>query len=347
MGFIVNKDELQGEHDYIDGVEVIERTDVPEDLPQSDVDVVTRGDDVGDDAYDSEAEESYEDDLEDDYDEPDGHGSKKLFIAVLVIAIIVAGIVGFFIGRGGFGAATGAGTAALVDDQLDDVVASYTYNGAKHDITAREAIESQYSLETVQSEDGTYAAPSAETLISFVRTAVLLDEVEARGIEVSDDEIAEYSENTYGTSDFATLATQYGVTEDQAERICRDNALIEKLYNQIVPASTISVPEQPAEPEDGDTSTRSKEYAEYIIELAGDEWDAEAGDWASTDGPYYLALSGTDFTADSASYEEAISAYYVAYQEYAEQGSKMSQAWTDFANSLFAQADIQIFGIYA
>lgn len=396
MGLLVKRDELEGEHDYIDGIEVIERSDVPDDLSESEVEVIEREDadaaaddadddaaaanETGaaaadDDAADADADEAdatdaeaaEDDDPEDadkDADEDTApaavldptssdhgaaqHPNRAILIAVLVIAIIVAGVGGYFIGRGGFGGASSApGSALLTEGQLDATVASYTYKGARHDITAREAIESQYSLDSMKTDDGMYRAPSAETLVAYVRTQILLNEAEARGIEVTDDEVTAYAEQTYGTSDFATLATQYGLSEDQAREIVRNSTMIEKLYNQIAPASTVALPEEPEQPADGDTSTRSKAYADYIINLAGDEWDAETGTWASTDGPYATALQGMDVTADSASYEEAIIAYYVAYQEYATQASQSSQAWTDFANTLFADADMDIYGLYA
>lgn len=396
MGLLVKRDELEGEHDYIDGIEVIERSDVPDDLSESEVEVIERedadaaaddadddaaaanetgADAADDDAADADADEAdatdaeaaEDDDPEDadkDADEDTApaavldptssdhgaaqHPNRAILIAAFVIAIIVAGVGGYFIGRGGFGGASAApGSALLTEGQLDATVASYTYKGARHDITAREAIESQYSLDSMKTDDGMYRAPSAETLVAYVRTQILLDEAEARGIEVTDDEVAAYAEQTYGTSDFATLSTQYGLSEDQVREITRNSTMIEKLYDQIAPASTVALPEEPEQPADGDTSTRSKAYADYIINLAGDEWDAEAGTWASTDGPYATALQGMDVTADSASYEEAIIAYYVAYQEYATQASESSQTWTDFANTLFADADMDIYGLYA
>ena len=110
---------------------------------------------------------------------------------------------------------------------------------------------------------------------------------------------------------------------------------------------TASMPEAPVEPEDGDTSTRSKEYADYIIGLAGDEWDAESSTWASQDGPFYSVLSDTDFTADSASYEQALTAYYTAYQEYAEASGEYTSMWAEFQNGLFANADIDLYGLFA
>ena len=231
--------------------------------------------------------------------------------------------------------------------QLDTVIASYTYNGASHDITVRSAIESEYSLESAQNSDGTYSVPSAETIISTVRNNILVSEAESRGIEVSDDEMDQFAESMLGSSDYATLATQYGVTEDQAKEIVRERALIQKLYSQVVPeASTATAPTEPTAPENGDTSTSSAEYAQYIIDLAGDEWDSENNTWASTDGSYYLAL-GDAFTGDTATYEQAVTAYYVAYQEYSNQMSGYTTTWTDFANGLFANANIRLYGVYA
>ncbi len=100
-------------------------------------------------------------------------------------------------------------------------------------------------------------------------------------------------------------------------------------------------------PENGDSSTTSAAYAAYIIDLAGDEWDEEAGTWASEDGAYASALSGEEFTADSASYAQAQKAYAVASQEYATKASSASQDWTAYVSELFAKADLTVYGLYA
>ena len=54
---------------------------------------------------------------------------------------------------------------------------------------------------------------------------------------------------------------------------------MQKLYDKIVGTSSATMPEAPAQPEDGNEDTASKDYADYIIKLAGDEWDAEKGTW--------------------------------------------------------------------
>ena len=384
MGLILKKDE--SEHEVIEGIEVIERSDVPDDLPENPVELVSgaSAEDIAsgdDEAQDAQAEGTDADGLDDeggrepasgdDGDDADGEpGDDKLRdagddepahtgvlanvprgvmvggVAALIIVAVVAAVIGYVIGSGGFGG-TGTGTATVGEDQLDTVIASYTYNGASHDITVRSAIESEYSLESAQNSDGTYSVPSAETIISTVRNNILVSEAESRGIEVSDDEMDQFAESMLGSSDYATLATQYGVTEDQAKEIVRERALIQKLYSQVVPeASTATAPTEPTAPENGDTSTSSAEYAQYIIDLAGDEWDSENNTWASTDGSYYLAL-GDAFTGDTATYEQAVTAYYVAYQEYSNQMSGYTTTWTDFANGLFANANIRLYGVYA
>lgn len=401
MGLILKKEET--EHEVIDGIEIIERSDVPNDLPESAVELISgkSAEEIAagelDDADEPEdSDEPAEDDADGDSSNGNGGGadddgdgdpdddtgddssaggdggdgdgddgdddpfvsddahrpasfSKGIFALVLVIAVVVSAIAGYAFGSGALStSSTGTGSATVEEDDLDTVIAEYTYDGSEHSITVREAIEAEYSLDTAQNDDGTYTVPSASDVISMIRNQIMVDEATARGIEVSDDEMAEYAESMLGSSDYETLADAYGVSEDQAEDIIRENATIQKLYDQVVPdASDLAAPTMPTEPEDGDTTTASEEYAEYIIDLAGDEWDSETGTWASEDGEYYAALADEDFTADSATYEQAMIAYYVAYQDYQTATSEASETWTSFANTLFADADVTLYGLYA
>ena len=290
-----------------------------------------------------------EDDDEDDKDEDDEAADaakrQKIAIAIAVVAVIIAAVLGFFIGSGGF-SHKGADSASLTSDQLDTVVASYSYNGKSVDVTAREAIESQYSLDSVKQSDGTYPTPSADIVLSYARNHILLNEAEARGISVTDKEMKEYAENALGMSDYSQMSQQYGVTEDQAKTIVKQQATMQKLYDKIVGTSSATMPEAPAQPEDGNEDTASKDYADYIIKLAGDEWDVKKGTWASTDGVYAKALAGQEFTADSATYGQALTAYYTAYQQYAQASSESGSKWTEFVNGLYAKANITLYGLY-
>lgn len=364
MGLIQKKDEK----DEIDGIQIIERGEGPDGDEDEKIDLVAgtsaehiaagttaEGEDarleaqIAADAADEnlmpEAQDEDDDILGSDEDD---HASrhKKTMIAAFVVAVVIAAVVGFFIGNGGFGG-KGVGSATLTEDQLDSTVASYSYNGKKSDITAREAIESQYSLDTVKDDDGNYTAPSADVILSYVRNQILLDAAEDEGITVSSKEMKQYAEDSIGTSDYKTMATQYGVSKDQAKQIVRQSATLQKLYKKKVGDSSASMPTAPTEPADGNEETASKDYADYIINLAGDEWDSSKGTWKDADSTYAKTFVDDAFTADSATYKQAMTAYYTAYQQYSSQASSASSKWTEYANGLYAKANISIYGLFA
>lgn len=357
MGLIQKKDEK----DVVDGIEVIGRGEGPEGLESTAYDLVagkTAEDISGTTAAKDAGAETEADPVllgrhaapADDHGDRDGRGGSaghgKLFAVIAVVAVIVAAIGGYFVGHGGFGAKS-APSATLTEDQLDTTVATWSYNGASHDLSARDAIESQYSLEAVKNSDGSYPAPTSDSILAYVRNEILLADAESRGISVSDDEMKEYAENSLGTSDFKTIAEQYGVNEDQGKEIVRQTATIQKLYSQIVPETSTAQPSAPSEPESGKEDKATKDYAEYIINLAGKEWDADKGTWASKDGTIASALADADFDGKTATYEQATTAYYAAYQKFSEASQEASSKWTEYANGLYAKASISIYGLYA
>ena len=334
MGLIVKKDD--SERDYIDGIEVIERSDTPDDLPEVEVELIGG----------RSAEEDPTEEAQTLLDRAGG-SHRVLFIAGVIAAVVIAGIVGYLVGSGGF-SPSAVSSAVLSEGQLGDTVASYSFRGARHDVSAQEAIESEYSLSTIQNEDGTYPAPSAETIISYVRNTILLDEAASRGIEISDEDLDAFAESMLGTTDYTTIADQYGVTEDQARQIMRESATIQRLQEQIAPGyTTLSGPSEPTAPADGNTESSSAEYAQYILDLVGDAWDAEAGTWAESDNSYSVALGDIDLASGSATYEQAVTAYYVAYQNFVADATELSNAWAEFTNNLYAEADITLYGVYA
>ena len=383
MSLIQKKDDEDRE--YIEGVEVIGRGDTPDDLEEAryKVEKGRSAEDISGKTARRAAEGALEtepdpnlvgDDGESAYyerdDEGDDDGSKggagrtAIWIVILIIAVIVSVIVGYFVGISSSGSsvsstseisiedsdgsdatATVVSSSFVTEDELDNVMATWTYDGEEHSITVREAIESEYSLDAVVLDDGTYAVPSADTVLSYVRNLILLDAAEGAGISVSEDEVDEYTADTFGSSDYEDIADTYGVTEEQAEEIMTEMATINALYESVLDFD-LELPDEPSEPDDGDEDTVSEEYAAYIIELAGDEWDADAGTWASEDGPYYEALGEEDFTEDSATYGQALMAYYVAYEEWYEAYSEASYEWLDYENELFSEAEITIYGLY-
>ena len=323
MGLIQKKDEK----DEIDGIQIIERGEGPDGDEDEKIDLVagtsaehiaagTTAEEedarleakIAADAADENLMPQEQD--EDDDSDVDNHACKhkKMMIVAFVVAIVIAAVVGFFIGNGGFG---GKG------------------------------------VDTVKDDDGNYTAPSADVILSYVRNQILLDAAEDEGITVSSKEMKQYAEDSIGTSDYKTMATQYGVSKDQAKQIVRQSATLQKLYKKKVGDSSASMPTAPTEPADGNEETASKDYADYIINLVGDEWDSSKGTWKDADSTYAKAFADDAFTADSATYKQAMTAYYTAYQQYSSQASSASSKWTEYANGLYAKANISIYGLFA
>ena len=232
--------------------------------------------------------------------------------------------------------------AALTEAELDTVVATYTYAGETLSITARAAIEDSTSVEAVKNDDGTYAAPTADMILTCARNQILARLVAEAGIEVSDEELASYAEQTLGTSDFSEIAAYYQMDEDQARRIVGDAVAVAKLRDQVA-GSAGEAPQPPTAPADEEGATSAtEEYGSYVAGLLGESWDAASQTWADTDNAYYQALAASDFDGTAASYQTAQTAYYVAYALYQEQVAEQRAVWTDYVNGYFGQATISI-----
>lgn len=251
-------------------------------------------------------------------------------------------VVGLLVGRFVLGGVSAAGKTSISESELDGVVATVTYEGKSYDVTAREAIEAASTLDSVRNEDGTYRMPSAEGAVAAARNKVLEAEVAKAGITVTEDDATAYAEEYLGTSDYATIAEQYGMDEESVRRIVEESAGVRKLYDQVVTDSDLTAPTAPEQPAEGQEDTPNATYGAYVVGLLGDEWDAEAGTWARTDGPFYASLGSETFSADSATYNQANTAYYVAYQQYIQDYSEISSKWTDFYNGCMANATIEL-----
>lgn len=272
-------------------------------------------------------------------------GSKRslgtpIWIAICVVALVVGVLCGHFLLSSGSGKATGSTT--ISESDLDSTIATYTYNGSSHAITAREVIEQNGSIENQANDDGSYNVPSADDVLSYARNAVVLEEANAQGISVTDDDVSAYAQSTLGTDDYATIGSNYGLDEDATKSLLHDAAVIKKLRHSVVTTTVPDQPTAPTAPSDGNEDTTSADYAQYIIGLAGDEWDSANNTWASTDGTYYSALSTYSISNDSASYAAAEQAYYVAYSNYSAAASQASSEWTTYVNTLLSKTSIQI-----
>lgn len=289
--------------------------------------------------------------------------STGAWIGIACVALVIGILIGKFALAGGAVASGAAlGKTTLTEAELDTVVGSYSYNGASENITAREVIEQSSSLDAAKDDEGNYAVPTADTVLTVARNKIIAAEAANRGITIADEDLSAYAEETLGTADIDSIASSYGMDAETVTELLRQSAQMTKLRDEVVDSDQTEAPEAPALPEyttvddEGnslpaeETEANQKkayaepkaEYAEYIIALAGDEWDAEKGTWAAEDGQYATALADYEVTKDAASYDAAQAAYYVAYQNYSSAQSEISAQWTEFVNGMLSNSTIAI-----
>ena len=356
MGFVSKRDD-----EFDNGLELIEPEVAPEtsenEEPEAqqdcgcscgcslDADNQDCGCDCALNEEDSEGEGcgcSLEDNCDDD-EKPSHASSAKIigFIACLIIALLV----GFFMGKGGI-AQGGNASATLSEAQLDDTVASYTFKGKSHKVTAREALESMYSIEMFADGEGNYPHPSLEMISTYVRNQILLEYAQSEGVVASDEEISEYAMQILGTDDLAAISSAYQLTEEQAHKTLEEAVVLQKLYTSIVPPFEGEPPVAPVEPAEGDEDVATPEYAAYIIDILGDNWDEQADTWANTDNDFYMMLGTEEFSSEGATFNQANMAYYVAYNKFTSAQSGDQQAWYSFCNEVYADANMSIYGLF-
>ena len=272
--------------------------------------------------------------------------NSKIFIGVGAVVLFALGIVigRFLLGGGG---ATGSlnGRTTLSEGELNTPIASYTYNGQTKEVTAREVIENTTGLEASKQSDGTYAVPAADKIIGYVRTALVVAEAQSKGITVSDDEVNTYMQTNFKTTDVSQIASKFKLSEDVVKKMINDAAIMKKYRDSVLTTTLPDAPQAPTAPEDGNSETTSQEYAQYIIGLAGDEWDAKNNTWASQDGDYYKQLSAYSISNDSASFAAAQTAYQVAMSKYSAVASKASQEWSQKINEILGKTSIAIYSL--
>ena len=272
--------------------------------------------------------------------------NSKIFIGVGAVVLFALGIVigRFLLGGGG---ATGSlnGRTTLSEGELNTPIASYTYNGQTKEVTAREVIENTSGLDAAKQSDGTYAVPAADKIIGYVRNALVVAEAQSQGISVSDQEVSDYMQTNFKTTDVSQVASAYKLSEDVAKKLINDAVIMKRYRDKVLTTKLPDAPQAPTAPEDGNSETTSQEYAQYIIGLAGDEWDATNNTWASQDGDYYKQLSAYSISKDSASYAAAQTAYQVAMSKYSAVASKASQEWSQKINEILGKASIAVYSL--
>lgn len=264
-------------------------------------------------------------------------------IVAAVVCLVLGGVVGHFC----FNGTSSLGSQTLQEADLDTVVARYTYNGQTYEITAKDVITQSTSLDSAANDDGSYTVPTADSIIDLARNQIMQKVVDAQDITVSDDDMDAYAQQYLGSSDYATIASNYNMDEDSVKNLVRQSCALFKLRSQVVTAEIPSQPAAPSKPADGAEDTPTADYATYIINLAGDEWDSETGTWKDSSSTYASALADYQITNDSATYAAAQAAYYVAYQQYSTASQTASQQWTNYVNDQLSKANIEIYTMEA
>lgn len=263
------------------------------------------------------------------------------WVVIAVVALAIGVAAGHFL-LGGVGTISLNGRTTLSAGELDSTVATYTVDGRTVSVTAREVLEeSSGDAELTANEDGTYDVPSASDVLTYAQNQIILADADARGLTATDDEVDEFVSTNLGT-DLATLATSWGIDEDAARSVVADAVTMRKLQDEVATTELPEQPTAPSEPAEGAEDEPTAEYAQYVIGLLGDEWNADANDWARTDGTYYATLSGYEISNDAATYAAASAAYSVASSVYEEAYNQVSEELSAYTDALLSKATIQI-----
>lgn len=278
-------------------------------------------------------------------DEKDGQPHRTLptaaWVAIAVVALVVGVLAGHYL-LGSSGTISLDGRTTLAASELDSTIATYTFDGQTTAVSAREVlVEANGGADPSANDDGTYDIPTASTVLTYVQNQIILQDAEDRGITASDEDVDEFVEESFGT-DLATLASSWGIEEDAAREMVAEAVIMRKLQDSVASTTLPDLPDEPEAPADGEEDEPTAEYAQYIIDLLGDEWDADADTWARTDGSYYATLSSYDISNDSATYAAATAAYGVAASEYQEAYTQISEELGDYSAALLSRATIQL-----
>ena len=227
------------------------------------------------------------------------------------------------------------GKVTLSQDDLSGAIGTYTINGQTHKVTARDAILASSSL--TKNDDGTYDAPTAESVLTVARNAAMSQAARDRKLTVSDDEIKSYENSSFGTDNEDDIAKLYGYTTDEVHSTIYDSLLLNKLYKDVTGNDGLGAgPSQPTD--DLDDAGR----AQYIIGLANDAWDAKKGTWADSEAGngWASAMKAYGDISQGASADAAASAYQYAYGQYQDAMNDSIKTWNDFCDKTYKNLTI-------
>ena len=258
-----------------------------------------------------------------------------------------------------------AGKSSLTTSEFDKVIATYNFKGHNYTITAAEVADyagtdygqdadtnaNSNNSETNENKNGSkdentyYDIPSTEDVIAAIRDKILTKEMDDKGIKASEKQIKKYAKDNYGSDDFDSLASQYGVDKKVVKNSITRSVRIRQLYKQITGGDTPDSPNAPTSPSDSNYSKKTEDYGSYLMSIIKDDYDSDKNEWKNKKSDYYDALKGDDFDGKTASYSTCVKAYKIAYAKYEEQYDSQSQKWEDYTNELYASTDVHFTNI--
>lgn len=258
-----------------------------------------------------------------------------------------------------------AGKSSLTTSEFDKVIATYNFKGHNYTITAAEVADyagtdygqdadtnaNSNNSETNENKNGSkdentyYDIPSTEDVIAAIRDKILTKEMDDKGIKASEKQIKKYAKDNYGSDDFDSLASQYGVDKKVVKSSITRSVRIRQLYKQITGGDTPDSPNAPTSPSDSDYSKKTEDYGSYLMSIIKGDYDSDKNEWKNKKSDYYDALKGDDFDGKTASYSTCVKAYKIAYAKYEEQYDSQSQKWEDYTNELYANTDVHFTNI--
>lgn len=351
--------EFEGEDPEVPGVGIPEAMSV-----HFDEDMVPDGGSVADDAADDEDTEAADDfdvaegdDAKDTADDApiaevellDEDAKKKGISTPIAAALAVAcGLGGFAVAK-----AVPAGSPATAEmakageplegAALDTVVGQVTFDGKTQSITAKQAIMLNSTM-----SDGKGEYPTADMVIATARDIIISADAEKRGIKTDDEAIKEFAKSMLGSDDYEELAGQYSIDVESLKALVKSSYVSQEVRKQVVGENEPTLASPPAEPKEGEEDKATREYYDYIIKSAGDEWNAKEEKWVEEEGDFAVMFKESKTfkpQSKTASYNDALQAYQVLGSRYSAEMSTYDTQWNDYMKDLLAGASVSVYSL--
>lgn len=104
----------------------------------------------------------------------------------------------------------------------------------------------------------------------------------------------------------------------------------------------------PTVPASDEDDVPTAEYFSYIIESAGDEWDAGKGAWKDPNGDFAVTLGSSktfDPKAKTATYDDALGAYQVLGSRYSAAMASYDALWNEYFAKMLSGAQVTVYSL--